>query len=286
MHCVVVAKRAIPKEVLEKYRLETTFRRGNKYVLLVEDIKSFIEFLLNEDYVEEVLHKDRYLPKGQFLQWYLDNLLDLQGWLEVKYQKIFSPSGEVIGAEFFCGFPVHPLLLMRALREPCFADIRCLRSIIRRVEERGWEGKIFFNSFPRSLEKSDFVVTVVSLAKAKGLSQRLVLEVLEYQLEGEKLLKNLRFARSQGLKIAVDDWGSENAGIFRIVNLKPDFVKIDKSITWNPEARELVEPVIPKFQERGIGVVVEGIENEEQLAWAKKLNAYMQGFLLHKPEPF
>ncbi len=286
MNYIVVANRNIPKEVLEKYNLDVYFKKGPKYVIQAEDLKSFIEFLLNEDYVEEVLHKDRYIPKDQFLQWFLDNLLDVQQYLDVKYQKIFSSNLEVIGAEFFCGFPIHPFLLMKALKEPCFADIKCLRSIIKRVEDNNWDKLIFFNSFPRSIEKSDFVITAVSLVKSKGLADKTVIEVLEYQLSEEKVLRNLNFARSQNLKIAVDDWGSESAGIFRIVNLKPHFVKIDKSITWNAEARELVEPVIKKFLERDIKVIVEGIENEEHLEWTKKLNAYMQGFYLHKPEPF
>ena len=286
MHCIVVAKQNIPHEVLEKYCLRETFRKGNKYAILVENLKGFIEFLLNEDYVEEIYHKDRYIPKDKFLQLYLDNLLDLQNELNVKYQKIFSPTEEVIGAEFFCQFPVHPILLMRALKEPCFAYIKCFRSIINRIKEKQWNRLIFFNSFPRSLEKSDFTITLVSLAKSHHLADKIVLEVLEYQLNEEKVIKNLNFARAHGLKIAVDDWGSENAGIFRIVNLKPNFVKIDKTITWNAEARELVEPVISKFVDRGIKVIVEGIENEEHFEWAKKLNAYMQGFYLHKPEPF
>ena len=138
--------------------------------------------------------------------------------------------------------------------------------------------------FPRSSEKSDFIISLVAQLSATGLSDRLVLEVLEYKLEEEKVKKNVTFARKQGLKVAVDDWGSENAGIFRVVNLKPDFVKIDKSITWSDEARELIEPIVPKFQERGIKVIVEGVENEEHYRWAKKLGAYMQGFYLHKPE--
>jgi len=112
------------------------------------------------------------------------------------------------------------------------------------------------------------------------------LEVLEYQLAEERVKRNINFVKKQGIKIAIDDWGSESAGIYRVVNLKPDFVKIDKSITWNREARELIEPLIPKFQEKGINIVVEGIENEEHYEWAKKMNAYMQGFYLHKPEPF
>ena len=286
MNIAVVARKPIPEETLERYKLRPLFQRGRKYLLLVEDLKSFIDFLLEENLVEEILHKDRYINVEDYLQWFLDNLIETQKVLGVKYQKIFSPDGEVVGAEFFCNFPIHPNLLMKALKEPCFADMKCLRSILQRVRERNWDKLIFFNTFPRSVEKSDFIVTVVSLVSNWGVKERFVIEILEYQLEEEKVRRNIQFARQNGLKVAVDDWGSESAGIFRIVSLKPDFVKIDKSITWNKEARELVEPIIPKFQEKGIKVIVEGIENEEHYQWAKKLNAYMQGFYLHKPEPF
>jgi len=286
MNLIVVTKGQIKDETLRKYGLEIIFQKGNKCALQATDLKLFIEFLLKEDLVEEILHKDRYVSKEDFIQRYIDYLLELQGELDVKYQKIFSPQGEVIGAEFFCAFPLHPFLLVKALKETCFTDMKCLKSILSKAKKRGWDKLIFFNMFPRSSEKSDFIVSVVSTASAMGFAQKLVLEVLEYKLEEEKVKKNILFARRQGLKIAIDDWGSENAGIFRVVNLQPDFVKIDKSITWSAEAREIIAPVIPKFQERGIKVIVEGVENEEHYQWAKKLNAYMQGFYLHKPEPF
>lgn len=286
MNLVVVAKRKIKEEEIEKYGLKVIYQKGNKCVIQASDLRLFIEFLLKEDLIDEILHKDRYVPKGKFIQRYLDNLMELQGEMEVKYQKIFSPEGEVIGAEFFCAFPIHPLLLVKALKETCFADLKCLRSIISKVRKKGWNKLIFFNMFPRSSEKSDFIISLVATVSAAKLSDKFVWEVLEHKLEEDKVKKNVNFARKQGLKVAIDDWGSENAGIFRVANLKPDFVKIDKSITWSAEAREIVEPVVPKFQERGIKVIVEGVENEEHYNWAKNLGAYIQGFYLHKPEFF
>ncbi|RTZ60877.1 MAG: hypothetical protein DSZ31_01270 [Gammaproteobacteria bacterium] len=286
MNLVVVTKGRITDAHLEKYGLKILFQKGNKCAIQAQDLKLFIEFLLKEDLIDEILHKDKYVPKEEFIQRYIDNLMELQGEMDVKYQKVFSPEGEVIGAEFFCAFPLHPFLLVKALKETCFADLKCLRSIVSKVRKKGWDKLIFFNMFPRSSEKSDFVMSVVATISASGLSDKLVLEVLEYKLEEDKVKKNISFARRQGLKVAVDDWGSENAGIFRVVNLQPDFVKIDKSITWSAEAREIIEPIVPKFQERGIKVIVEGIENEEHYNWAKNLGAYMQGFYLHKPEFF
>lgn len=286
MNFIVVTNGKISENDLNKYNFRIVFNRGNKYALLANDLKSFIDFLLETDKVEQVLHRDKYIPKEDFLQQYLDNLIELQGRLSVKYQKIFSPSGEPIGAEFFCNFPVHPFVLYKALKETCFADMKCLKSVLERVLEREWDKLIFINLFPQSVEKADFIITAVAEIISKGLAEQVVLEVLEYQLAEEKVKRNINFAKRQGIKIAIDDWGSESAGIYRIVNLKPDFVKIDKSITWSKEARELIEPLIPKLQTKGIKIIVEGIENEEHYEWAKKLNAYMQGFYLHKPEPF
>ena len=286
MNFIIVTRGRIPERELNKYKFRILFNKGNKYALLANDLKSFIDFLLETDKVNQVLHRDKYVSKEEFLQQYLNSLIELQNRLSVKYQKIYAPSGEVIGAEFFCNFPVHPYVLYKALSETCFADLKCLKSVIERVKEREWDKLIFVNLFPQSVEKADFIITATAEIINRGLTEQFVLEVLEYQLAEENVKRNINFVKKQGIKVAVDDWGSESAGIYRVVNLKPDFVKIDKSITWNREARELIEPLIPRFQEKGINIIVEGIENEEHYEWAKKLNAYMQGFYLHRPEPF
>ena len=286
MNFIVETKKPLNEKELNNYGIKIVFNKGRRYALLAEDLKGFIEFLLKTDYVEKILYKESYTCKADFLQKFLDNLIELQGELSIKYQKIFSPEGKVIGAEFFCGFPIHPVVLQEALKETCFADYNCVRSVAEAVVKKGWEKLVFINLFPKSLEKSDFMATLTAEIVNKGLQNQFVLEVLEQEIEEESVKRNLKFARMHGLKIAIDDWGSENAGVARVVNLKPDFVKIDKSITWNKEAREVVEGLIPKLQQKGIKVIVEGVENEEHFNWAKKLNAYMQGFYLHKPEPF
>ncbi len=286
MKFVILTKENLPTSLLKDYGIEPLHRVGAKYVVEVSNYADFIRFLLETDRVRSVLYKDKPVPKEEFLHVFTENLLKLESLFGVKYQKIFDPDGKVVGAEFFCMFPLPPFVLMQVLKDSSFTDFKCFKSVLAAVEDKKWDKKIFFNLFPGSIEKTDFVVALTSRILAKGLQNQFTVEVLEYQLTREKVKKHVQFMRSQGLQIAIDDWGSEHAGISRIVEFKPEYVKIDKSITWNAEARDLFEPIVPKLQERGVKVIVEGIENEEHYNWAKKLNTLMQGFFLHKPEPF
>jgi EAL domain-containing protein (putative c-di-GMP-specific phosphodiesterase class I) len=202
------------------------------------------------------------------------------------YQKIFAPSGEWVAMEILFAFPEGLSAVdIKDLGIPTAdLDLLIVEKLFRFFPRlRDIDKKIFINVFPSSLTDAVFKSNFVGLLKNTA---NVVVEVLEYKIfDRSEFLKTLKGFRERSVGIALDEWGSESAGISRVVMTKPDFLKIDKSITWNKTARKLVKPFVRVLRrELGINVVVEGVDSPHHVAWAKGVGAHMQGYLLHRPE--
>jgi EAL domain-containing protein (putative c-di-GMP-specific phosphodiesterase class I) len=119
---------------------------------------------------------------------------------------------------------------------------------------------------------------------------RVVLEVTEHARfdDHQALLRTLQPLRRRGLKLAIDDAGAGYSGLQRIVELKPDMIKLDISLTRNvdtsPALRALSSALIFFARETGCEVVAEGIETQGELATLRTLGVSKgQGYLLGRP---
>lgn len=119
---------------------------------------------------------------------------------------------------------------------------------------------------------------------------RVVCEVTE-QKSGSRgaLFDFLETLRERGLRIAVDDYGSDDSDIRRIEELRPDIVKFDGRLVdrlmGSGAGFALLQKLTATFEARGTGTVLEGIEEGWQIELAEKSGAAMvQGFALARPE--
>ena len=92
------------------------------------------------------------------------------------------------------------------------------------------------------------------------------------------------------VKIAVDDAGAGYASLNHILELRPDFVKLDRSIVAGVAADEprsaLVAGMGHFARSTGMRLVAEGVETEEVRAALRQLDVDLaQGYLLGRPEP-
>ncbi len=95
--------------------------------------------------------------------------------------------------------------------------------------------------------------------------------------------------RRNGIRIAIDDYGTEHSNMERVETLSPDIVKIDGSwfrrLAALPAARNLLKSMVTSLRDRDIRVLVEGVETPSQLEAAIQSGAdHVQGFLLAKPQ--
>jgi EAL domain-containing protein (putative c-di-GMP-specific phosphodiesterase class I) len=94
--------------------------------------------------------------------------------------------------------------------------------------------------------------------------------------------------RKQGLRIAVDDAGAGYASLHHIVELRPDFIKVDRSLVHglaDDHARRVaVSAFVLLSLDLGATVVAEGVERPRDLAALCDLGVHAaQGYLLGKP---
>jgi EAL domain-containing protein (putative c-di-GMP-specific phosphodiesterase class I) len=223
-----------------------------------------------------------------FLEYFTYNLVKKKvSPASYRFQKIFDTNGKWVAMEVLFNFPEGLSAFDIKNFEVPTADLDLL--IVGKLFEffpqlKKMDKKVFINVFPSSLTDAVFTANFVELVDG---ADNTVVEVLEYKIfDRSEFLKTLETFKSKGVSIAHDDWGSESAGISRIVLTKPEFLKIDKSITWHRLGRKLVKPFIRTLKrELGIKVIVEGVDNPTHEAWAKSVGAHMQGYFLHKPEP-
>jgi EAL domain-containing protein (putative c-di-GMP-specific phosphodiesterase class I) len=95
--------------------------------------------------------------------------------------------------------------------------------------------------------------------------------------------------RSNGFKFALDDFGVGHSNIERYLMLRPDIVKINRSLFIDGNRLKKVETLlaslISSFKENGARVLLEGLETDDEIASAIDMDvSMMQGYGLGRPK--
>jgi len=130
-----------------------------------------------------------------------------------------------------------------------------------------------------------------AVEKSKIDPSSVIIEILEAEVDDLATLE--RFVdeyRSIGFMIALDDFGAGFSNWDRIVRLRPDLIKLDRSITNGIDSdfyrQEVARSIIKLSHNTGSIVIAEGVETEGEALKVLELNADMlQGFLLGEPSP-
>lgn len=152
----------------------------------------------------------------------------------------------------------HSMDLLREL------DLECVR---RALEAGPRDHRLFLNLHPITL-KGDGIEEVLALAAASGRPpHELVFELVEHGPDQEsEILGAMSLLRRAGYGIAVDDFGEGASNLRRLLQLRPDYLKLDR---WfvnhadrDPDRRAVVRATAQLGKELGIQVVAEGVRSE------------------------
>lgn len=120
--------------------------------------------------------------------------------------------------------------------------------------------------------------------------ERLVVEITEQTRvdDYDRLNAALAGMRSRGLRVALDDAGAGFAGMAHVVKLKPDVIKLDRSLVTaiedDPRRQAFVSSLVAYVRSTGGTVVAEGVETEPEWATLRGLGVRCgQGFLFARP---
>lgn len=174
----------------------------------------------------------------------------------------------------------------------------CRRMSLTRYIERlprtdaGSGRLVFVNVHPGVLDDARHKSgETLALLQSLGLSpERIVFELTERQAVQDYVgfEKVLSHYREQGFRIAVDDAGSGYNSLKTLVYLKPEFIKLDKSlirgIHSSREQQELLELVREYAARSATRVIAEGIETAEELLFLQRAGIdFGQGYALGRP---
>ncbi|PHQ56110.1 MAG: hypothetical protein COA30_05215 [Sulfurimonas sp.] len=121
---------------------------------------------------------------------------------------------------------------------------------------------------------------------------KVVLEMLEdiTTLDNGTILAQLNSLRKHGFQIAIDDFGAENSNLSRLLEIKPDYLKIDgafiKNIVTDENSAIIVESIVLLCKKSGIKIIAEYVHNAAVQEKVKAIGIeYSQGFYFGKPKP-
>ncbi|AFM42937.1 EAL domain-containing protein [Desulfosporosinus acidiphilus SJ4] len=139
------------------------------------------------------------------------------------------------------------------------------------------KGTLFINLHPMALNPKRWL---------PFLHENVVLEVTEPE---EIDFHGVTALKKAGFRIALDDLGTGHATFKALVEIQPEFIKIDRSLIVNCHKDKhkwsLLRALVEHSQRMGAQVVAEGIETKEDLEAVKRTKCqYGQGYLLGYPE--
>ncbi len=182
----------------------------------------------------------------------------------------------------------HKLRLDRYLRESALRRAASLG-----VQDPGGDGFITLNISPDWVDmlNEDHHIPTLNMVTMSGIDPaRVIVEITEHCGNIDNLKKLTSVYHRAGLKVAIDDFGAGASQIDRVIELKPDFIKLDmglfKSAAGGGHAADIVLSIVAMAQRAGCKIICEGVETEEELYFAIECGAdFIQGWLFDPALP-
>lgn len=166
-------------------------------------------------------------------------------------------------------------------------ELAAISAALRRLPDIARDAYLSVNASTTAIMSADFFGVI-----SRAPCARVVLELTEHAAVDDYVGLNaaLLTYRSAGLRIAVDDTGAGYASMSHILQLHPDIIKLDRSLTLGiaeDRARQAMATFLVSFsREIGAHVLAEGIETEHHLSILLSLGVqFGQGYHLGRPGP-
>jgi diguanylate cyclase (GGDEF)-like protein len=204
----------------------------------------------------------------------------------------------VIGYEALARFPPRARIRTpdqlfggaAALNMQSSVDLACVRAALQAASNIG-EADLFVNVLIGTLvDQSGVAALDKAVYEARVDPAAVVLEFSEREpVPDLALLQRIAAElRARGFRIAVDDAGAGHASMRVIAELRPEFIKVDRSLITGIDAdrarRALVVALLSFSGHIGARVIAEGIETQREQETLQSLGVqFGQGWLLGRP---
>jgi PAS domain S-box-containing protein len=226
----------------------------------------------------------------------VQGVLDAGGPMVVVQPIVDLTTGTVVGGEALSRFAGPPMqgpdrwfADATQVGLGCELELAAVRSAQRMIPSMPAGAYLSINVSPVTAMTPELFDLLARVKAAPGL---IVLELTEHMdvTDYPKLGTALAALRRLGARIAVDDTGSGFASLRHILNLSPEFVKLDvdlvRNIDTDPARRALAAGLLIFTQEVGAVLVAEGIETQDELNTLREVGiTHGQGYHLGRPAP-
>lgn len=211
----------------------------------------------------------------------------------VRYQPIYRLNDETVaGFECLARFETEPYRSpdqwFAEAEEVGLAEeleIALARKALEALSELPKDVLLAVNFSPATIMTESFAELFATLPL-----QRVVLEVTEHAAVANytELSARLHPFRLRGLRLAVDDAGAGHSSFRHVLDLRPDTIKLDMSLTRNIDrdrGRQALAGALSMFgRAMGSQIVAEGVESEAELNTLRRVGVTkVQGYLTGRP---
>jgi EAL domain-containing protein (putative c-di-GMP-specific phosphodiesterase class I) len=144
------------------------------------------------------------------------------------------------------------------------------------------------NLAPRHLQSNHAIADLARLLASRGRGRPFIAEVTERYLfdDRDAALASFETLRQQGVRFALDDFGTDRSTLAQLQDFRFDYLKIDQRFVAELEQdrTELIRGIIALARQIGLTLIAEGIETVRQHQSLFDLGvAYGQGFFYAQP---
>jgi EAL domain-containing protein (putative c-di-GMP-specific phosphodiesterase class I) len=217
------------------------------------------------------------------------------GCLTMAFQPVVNlRSGVVTGAEALARFQLEP----KRTPDVWFAEaweigrgveleLVAVRTALAALSAMPEGTYLAVNVAPLTLMAPDLVTLLSSYA-----CDRIIVELTEHARVEDygDITPAVERLRAIGVRLAIDDAGAGFASFQHILQLRPELIKLDRSLTravdTDPVRYALASALVTFASSLGASVCAEGIETEQELVALQRLGImYGQGYFLGRPGP-
>ncbi len=173
-------------------------------------------------------------------------------------------------------------------------DCLCRRSALDGARDYPENVKLFVNVRPTTIHDPSFQADALgeTLAKCQLRPSDVVFEISEQEsIQNFEIFREVRdYYGKLGFQIALDDVGAGYASLESVMELAPEYIKVDRAfvhgIDEDPLRQELLRALRSVSERIGARMIGEGLDTLEELETLGRLDIpFGQGWLFGKPHP-
>ena len=224
----------------------------------------------------------------------IQEMLDSPAAIRPVFQPIVRMAdAEIIGFEGLSRFEVTPrrgpdvwIAESHAVGLGVDVELECVRRVVARARNADFPVHVSLNASPALIFSRTF-----EPALGEGDLDWLTIEITEHDKVDNysQLAERLSHLRGRGASVAVDDAGAGHSSLRHVMQLRPEWIKLDRSLIQDcdrdPGKRALIRSMVAFNEEIGSQLVAEGVETKAEMDTLMNLGVEVaQGYFFARPE--